>query len=118
MASLSDVLAALDAAVAQMDHTARSHAIQSLSDASQGDPVPIGSMSVPAEALMPREILAADRVRLRMTLNIGSNLSTSLGWRWRRNAKLDVEWRATECPESTSLVRTAAEADLARKCNG
>lgn len=79
----------------------------------------IGDIHIPAEALMPRELLEPKKIVLEVDCTMyddhveltRNHLFASNG----SKAKLIIEWESTAAPEATSLVRTKAEIKMAKE---
>ena len=109
--TLGDLLAALDAAVNRLAHAPDGEVIRALSDASNAPPVEIAGVSIPAGAMMPREIMAAEKVHVTLPLEF-KGLDVTITDGRRPGPVIDVEWRSVLAMEAMARVRTDLEGAL------
>ena len=109
---LSALLEAIDRSVRSAGVRAHEHVITEIA---RVEGKKIGDVEIPADALIPRDILEAKRTAMEFEVLLtkdGVAFSKGL-MKCGSTIKVSMEWEAVPAPEATSLVRTKAEAVLA-----
>lgn len=111
---LGDLLTAIDGQVRESALRAHLHVIDILEKTPDAQ---IGQVPLRRETLLPREVMTPRRLRFKVDMTLrdnGASLSRAHRLGCGVRAEVEYEWCADDAPESTAIVRTAAELELGR----
>ena len=110
---LGDLLAEIDAQVREAAVHAHDAVLKKIA---KTEPLTLGEIEIPREALLPRDVLELDKAALEFDLYMRDNgVSLSRGFRLScggTKATVKMEWKSVPAPEVTSLVRTKCETKI------